>query len=91
MNPLDFYTKPWTGWDKDDQADTQAQNSNPFLDQFAGIIHDQVHGMAHDAIKDYVCHGVLDEAVRRGMIDSTTAKAALPIMEFVYDRLDPCA
>lgn len=88
MNPFDCYAKAWTGWDDKDQ---QKQNdSNPFLDQFSEAIRSTIHDMGHDAVKDYMCQGVLGEAVNRGMISSDTAQKLLPVLEFVYDKVDPC-
>jgi hypothetical protein len=86
--PLEFYTKPWTGWDKKDGTSKDG-DSNPFLDPFFEKIDSAIKGYAHDAFKPVVCNGLVNAAVNDGLIDSATGRAILPVVELVYDKVSP--
>jgi hypothetical protein len=85
MNPYDVYVGPWTGWDESGEQ-SHHESGNPILDKLWESIHEELH----DPLKDYFCGGLVDEAVRQGMIDPATGKAILPVLELVFDKIDPC-
>ncbi len=85
FNPLDVYTKPWTGWDKDESS----SDSNPFLDPFFDKIKSAMQDHVHETFKPIVCQGLVDAAVKDGLIDRATGRAILPVVELVYDKLSP--
>lgn len=90
MNPLDLYTKPWTGWDNDTDKQQQKNDSNPILDAVWDEIREQVHGATHDAMKQSISQSLVGAMIQDGLIDKNTGKALLPVVEFLYDQIDPC-
>ncbi len=82
MNPFDASTQSFDNTLKL----TSSHGSDPIGD----FIRDEIHNATHDYIKHAVSQNFVDDLVKHNLIDSTTGKAILPVVEFVYDKLDPC-
>lgn len=70
----------------DNTVKLQSNGSDPLMD----FIWNEIHLNTHDYMKHAVSQQFVDTLVNNNLIDSTTGKAILPVVEFVYDKLDPC-
>lgn len=83
MNPLDACTQ---SFDNTVKLQSHGHGGDPFMD----FIRDEIHNATHDYMKQAVSQKFVDSLVNNNVIDSTTGKALLPVVEFIYDKLDPC-
>ena len=81
MNPLDACTQSF-----DNSMKLQSHGGDPLTN----FIWDEIHDATHDYMKQAISQKFVDDLVKNNLIDSTTGKALLPVVEFVYDKLDPC-